>query len=1094
MNKQPFWQFLPYINNRTAWKPISFPAILTIPFGYAVDGSPIPQSVPKDVVISILDTVRRNKVSGHQYKNVFFPDAELYTLTINDLELNNRIIDIHDFQNDGVNVTIINRKGVSGSILYIEDALYYDFSDVELSVDNLSIGRYTLSYKARLQKRVYDSLNNLVCINDDQEDVIITNLEINHPGEILNETVKTSPSIWFSNNGLDKEPLITLYKPLTDCLQNVFDEQILLSRINFISKAYPETIQLLGQTIGWEIPYFPESLDPLRKAVLRTSTYFQKNRSSFTSIHKLFDLFGYDILIRNLWYKPDNSQLIEPSYSYAPVQHVDQYVLDVAISNLIAPGFYSTEVPLINRPSIKTIYDNFIEIGSDVHIDAYAVQLNSPADIAIKEFIQNGNYDDISLTINGLVNNDLNSRLTNKSLISNHKLKIDVNNKVVDTYKTGNIILGSQVSIDKYKPNVKISLDGHWNDDNVVIHIFVMYKTQKVVINDSNYDEKRSNFFDIRVNNRDDTLSPTSLVLEYALEFLYRIKALHSLLRHIYLESSNEEVYLVTDYCYGSGLSISSDSDAGKQQVPPAIIPEESLDQCSKQDARLLGYKESDIKYRNRIISKLIEEWEAYLSFDDRSSSGGILGMLPQIPDTLRTNAYYNSYGQDAFIGDYEQITIFGVVQPFHLSNQLIYTRSTNIYNYNDNLININNRCTDFKITSTSLSDSDYTAVSSLNQREPICFKGRVSNDLLMNQSTNPEEQVLLSGCVNHMGNGALFVTPRKSVIVRNGAKNRAIGSNSFKPLISSNQPVSGIDFDDYYNIDFDLVGYDPIRLTGETDNILHYWDRPSTIDITWNSATNSIPNFGIEKTNMHFPGTRFISMAKYDGTFTSSDYQHRPWDFDICDDPLNAKLITGIDKNEYLVFDSVSYSFTNNTGTPDIPLMGQPTVSDIPPDQVVHAIYSRFADGLDFGLCPFDTSVDQSDTINVNAKLFRSAIQCGTGDLRDYADGYPCVTGLLDLTIDFDSDFDIYTVSTGAVSGQFLFLLMSGIIDGSVGIRLDCNCNIVPCDITSLDNTCDVKEIDDVEIDSYLNLYEARNLCSIALNGEIPSMFELNN
>lgn len=1094
MNKQPFWHFLPYINNRTAWKPISFPAILIIPFGASTSGNPLSQSAPKDVTISILDVIRRNKVAGHQYKDVFFPDAELYTVTITSLELSKRLIDISDFENDGINSKIINRRGLYGTVPYDQNSLYYDFSDIEIPVDNLANGRYQLSYRARLNRRVYDSLGGLVCIDDDLEDLIITNLDINHPGEIINETVKTSPSIWFSNTNLGNEPLITLYKPLTDCLQNVFDEQILLSRINFINNAYPETIQLLGQTIGWEIPYFPKSLDPLRKSVLRTSTYFQKNRANFNSIHQLFDLFGYNILLRNLWYKPDNSELVEPKYDYAPIQYLDQYVLDVAVGNLKAPGFYSTEVPLICKPSTKTKYDNFTDVGSDVYIDSYVVRVGSDAESEIINFLNSGNYDDITESVSGVLNNDLNARLLGKDIYASHQVKIELNGNVKTIYKTGPrpILFEPELSLDKYKPSVNIKLDGHWDDEQLAIYILVIYKTQKVVINDPGYTEKRSNYFDIRVNSRDDTLSPTSLVLDYALEFLYRIKALHSLLRNIFIESTSSEVYLVTDYCYGPGLSISSDSDIGQQQVPPAIIPIDDNGKCQEQDARNLGYKDSDISYRDRITFGLIEEWNSYLSYDDRQSNGGILGMLPQIPDIARMIGLYNGYNQDAFINTYDQTTVFGVIEPFDLSNQLIYTRSTNIYNYDDSLVNINNRCTGFRSLGQLTYDEDYQPVNNLEVREPICFKGRVGNELFINLSNNNDEQVLLTGCVNNMGNGAMFITPKRSTIVRGGSTNRLIGSKSPKPIISSNQPVSGIDFEDYYNEKFDQVDVDPIRIIGETDSVLHYWDRPTTVDSTWDSASHTVPNLGIQRTSMHFPGTRFISMAKYNGTFTSDVHTHRPWDFDVCEDPLNARLVTGVDGNEYLVFDNVQYSFTNNTGDPDIPMMGSPLISSVSPDQVVHAIYSRFADGNTLGLCPFDTSVDSLGTTNVNAPLFKSAVQCGTGDIRDYADGYPCVTGILNLSPDYASEYDYDTGSTGPISGLYLFTLMSGILDGSQGIRMDCDCSVAPCDTTAPPAQCTIRDTDDIDISQFLALPEDIGICSIALDGEIPSMFEL--
>lgn len=1097
MNQQPFWAFLPFINNRSAWKPVSFPAVLIVPFGSNSVGEPLSQSAPSDVSVSILDVVRRNKVAGHQYKDVFFPDRDLFTVSVSGGELASKLLDLGDFVVDGDYITIINRCGLSGKLPFIPDALYYDFCDISVPVDNLAVGRYQLSYRASVSHRVFDSAGRLVCIDDSKSDLIIANVDVNHPGEVLGEMVSTTPSVWFSNSALDSEPLVDLYKPLSDCLQNVYDEQSLLSRINFISDAYPETIQALGQTIGWEIPYFPKSLDLLRKAVLRTTTDFQKNRGAFNSIHKLFDLFGYNILIRNLWFSPDDSRLVEPKYDVsAPVQYVDRLVLDVGVGGLVAPGFYSTKVPLISKPGVRTRFADFADIGSDVYVDSYAVGVGSDADLAIREFLTSGNYDDLSVSAGGVVNNDLVSRLAGLDVYASHQVKIGVGGVKELVYKTGprDVLFVDGLSFNKYDPSVSVQLSGHWSDPGVAVYVFVVYRTQQVVIADSSYDEKRSNYFDIRVNSRGDTLSPTSLVLDYALEFLYRIKAFHSLLRTIFLEYDSSEVYLVGDYCFGPGLSASSDSDIGQQQVPPAIIPT-TVEGCVEQDARLLGYKDSDIAYRDRLVAGLLEEWDAYLSFDDREydGGGGILSMLPQVPSAGRSSALYNEFGQDAFIGSYDPVLVYGVSSPFHLANQSGGVYPYVLYDYDNGLESVDNRSTGFRSVGYLETDGGYVGAENLDGRDPICFKGRVGADVYLNYSVPYNDNFVISACSTSLGNGALFTSPRRSIIVNGGASNRSLGSITQKPVISSNNVVSGVDFDSTNLMSYSSVGIDPMRIIGDSESVLHYWDRNTTVDPSWASAANDIPNLGIQKTDMHFPGTRFVSMGKYNGTWTSPTIKHRPWDFGYCESDLNPSIIIGSDGNEYLVFDDVNFTITNNNGDPDIPNLGFPAVSSVPTGDVVHAIYSRYADGDSIGLCPYDTGVDSNGVDNVNLILFKSAVDCDTGGVRDFVDGYPCVTGLLNLTINNDSPFD--ASPSGDVTGQFLFLLMSGVLDGSFGIRLDCGCAKATCDLDAELQLCDVNsDPDDVDIEDYVASYEYIGGSELLLNGDIPTLFELND
>jgi len=1108
MTQRPFWTFLPYINNRTAWKPIRFPAILVVPFGANSDGLPLAQSSPLGIRVSILDTIRRNRVTGPFEPNVFFPNRELFTLSLNSVEIAARQLDINDFEIDGDILKVINSDGLMGEVPYIPDSLYYDFSDVAIGVENLDSGRYQLSYNAVISGRIYDSNDFLICINDDTTDSILRYVDFVHPGEVIDEMKKTTPSIWFSNQKLADEQLTTLYKPLSDSLQNVYDEQSLMGRVNFVNEVFPETVPYLGRMLGWEVPYFPRSLDPLRRSVLRTTTDFQKMRGTYKGIKELFDLFGFEILIRNLWFDHDNETLLEPQYqSQNGIELFDTIQFDLLETDLRAPGFYTNEIQLRKRPAIASEFDNFIQIGSDVTIEAYVAEVGTPAHQTLLDYsaqYEASNTANMRETEQGFINDDLLVFTQGQNFLATQIINLNSDGDLVSESQTGlrRIISTEQVEVDPIKPATSLALDGHWPDENVSIFIFASYRSQIVVPN-LQLEDRRSNFFDVRLSNTVDANTPISIILDYALEFLYRIKAFHSLLRRIFITLEATEVYLVGDYCYGLGLSRQATTDIGQQQVPPAIIPEGELDVCTQQDARLLGYKESDIVYRDRVTAGLIEEWTTYTGYDSRPYNPVGLDFIPQFPNISREIGDYNEYGQDAYVGEYQVTRAFRIETPSLFVNQNLQAKPIQYFGYNTGGVNAENRCTGFRHSDVLEFYTAYTPAPNLQVRQPICFKGRVNDELALYLSVPLEEPFVLGACRIKMGFGSYFTTPRQSVIVRGGAADRCIGSLTPKPIISSCREVSGERFDEMWVGEQGRVGVDPIRLNGTTDSVLHFWDRPEPLDAGWESAANRVTTLGIQRTNMHFPGTRFIGMGNYDGTFISSVYNLRPWDQGICNQTLNPTIEIRTDGNEYLVFDNRAFTFEGNGVESDLPQMGSPTVSPIVDTDVVQAIYSQYADADCPGLCPWDTNIASNDgvfdvpdlggTAGVTTAdaLFRSVRDCG-GTLVDFADGYPCIVGPQAATPDVGGLFYLLG-STSPLPASYLFFMNSGIRDGSRGLRLDCDCLAAPCGPTDPEPTCDISETpDNLVVESRLVLPEQVPVCEFLMDGTIPSMFEL--
>lgn len=1108
MNQRPFWVFIPYINNRTAWRPISFPAVLIIPFGADDKGRPLAQSAPRGISVSILDTTRRNRVSGPFAQGLYFPARELFTLALNSSEIADRRIDTHDFPisvdpTKGEILTITNRMGVIGDVPYIPNSLYYDLSDIAIDVEDLQSGRYQLSYQAVVDKRIYDNNGILVCIDHNDSDTAVQCVDFSHPGEVIDEMKKNTPSIWFSGASLAEDPLITIYKPLSDSLQNVYDEQTLLSRINLVNAVFPETVPYLGRILGWEIPYFPQSLDPLRRSVLRTTTEFQKKRGTFKGITELFDLFGFNILIRNLWTAIDNQTLLEPRYDgINGVTLIDTPTVDVLSADMRAPGFYQQKISLLRRPASKSAFDNFVQPGSELTLHAYAVHIDSPANAAIQAYLTTINIGmaaKIKTTPTGFVNNDLENLLNGLDVWASQSIHLDRAGQVQHNTAFGarRILHADSTTVNFTDPSISIKLDGNWADDQIAIYVFANYYSQQVVP-DPALIERRSNYFDIRLATTVDASLSTNLILDYALEFLYRIKAMHSLLRQVYITAESPEVYLVTDYCYGPGLSRQFDSDIGKQQVPPAIIPvDNSEDECADQNANLSGYKESDIAYRDRITSGLMQEWLAWVSYDDREiGEVDHLKMVPQIPDASRTQARYNEYGQDAFIKGYVVHQTMGILTPDALANQNAQTIPTQYFLYNTGLLYLDNKCVGYRHYGTLHHYTPYTPAPDLQAREPICFRGRVGDEMVINSRTSGSEWYSPGSCSSHMGRGTYFTTPRTSTIVNYGSSGRSSGSLTPRPIISSGRNVSGEYFDDVWIDSYSRLAIDPRRLSGSSNRVLHYWDRAESLDASWSSAAIEVVDLGVQYTNMHFPGTRFIGMNDYDGTFVSATYRLRPWDVDVCDNGLQTRLEWGTNDSQYLEFIDTPFVVNGNGRPADVPVMDVNTTTVIDPDMVVQAIWSQFATAEESIHRPWDTGIiSNNGTITlppgstIDDAIFPSASVC-SGNIIDYADGYPSVTGLMIIAPDF-GDSPYYTPPV-AMPTAFLFFSGSGIIDGSRGIRLDCDCLSVPCDLSPPSLCAMTQDADSLVAIPIMVLRESMGAQEWRLDGSIPSMLEL--
>jgi len=283
-NYPSFFMF-PYHTDRTAWRAFGLPMVLVVPHVRDAVGNTIPNAKVLSVTISILDT-GSTPVAGHDHVGIFNPAYSLFSTTLDKTDLRDREIDLDNvtYLDASGNVTTENvskikftcRAGIAGDVKYISHADYVDISDVKLAVEQLPPGRYVLSYEAKYYFRRISETGELLCIETDREVIAAHRFLISHPGEVLLMMFEGTPSIYFSEAKKSEDTTIAFYRPFSDALQDVHDEQNLLRQVNWVYNISAEHIPYLSFILGWELPYFPQSVDSLRRAVLRNIVKLQK--------------------------------------------------------------------------------------------------------------------------------------------------------------------------------------------------------------------------------------------------------------------------------------------------------------------------------------------------------------------------------------------------------------------------------------------------------------------------------------------------------------------------------------------------------------------------------------------------------------------------------------------------------------------------------------------------------------------------------------------------------------------------------------------------------------------------------------------------
>lgn len=1170
-------------NNRTAWRPVSEPVILTVPHRRDASGTAIANSQVFNVRVYIEDVPKEALVAGHDHVGIRYPDKELYAVTLNAIELAEKQMDLNGLivTRDGAPIDWADAKtgdtiefttatGVAETIQYIEGANYYDLSDVSIDVELLPSDNYNLVYSCEYFTRVVsdDGQEDLLCIDASSISMAILRFRIAHPGAVMDEFHRFTPPPYLTNTAKAQDTTLQLYRPFTDTLQDVADEQDLLESINWVFDTPPEAIPYLSQLLGWDLPYFPKSLDQMRRAVLRRTVELQNIKGSRRAIIDIFRLFGFEIMISNLWWSSDGKMLIRPDASL-PTQYKSQEIItreqcqiDILLEDWCDTTFGQFQIPLLKRPQELSEVDNFTALrdGGPVAIDAYLVERGSEAQLELQAIadeikaapLDYGSTAGCLVDDAGMINpTAIHNRLIAKEVIGYSQILISGKlGQAVSQTLAGNAPITIHGAVLDRDDNVLTLTLTSVFDETYSIYAFATYKRQEFIVPDI-IANLQSNRFDITVATENLQSFADPPTLEFAIEFLYKLKAFHSLLNVIRQRIELTETYEVTDLCVGGDITQRYDTDIGVMQVPPAIIPniEAASNPCTA-DPKSLGYKDSDLLLRMRKLTNLEEEVAAAAALDNRTPTTGDTRVAPLVSE--RSTFKYNQYAQDRVVSPrIEAVTTQCYPGP-NANNAAGCTTNTEIAPHT---IAQNGQYASGLVGTTNNDSSAYGSFTReyamVRQPWPVpddrtdyCYKGRVGDELLYMPVLSTSEYYHQNPCNIRMGTGVYYTYPAYAVKIGPGNINRTPGSLSRQASYSGRSVAVGIR---YYLTDqqkeyLDVSYATPLPVKNNSflgrlyrdystppSETLHFTNRRFAISNDQRQQLALMrPSLQIEKSTMHLPGCRFPRLNALDSDFTHPTYLARPWDDpystycgqSCAGEPtfLHAFMIAS-GGNETLSFDSVPYSVVGNSLTPDIPSLGDHSLGTgalFDSADVVHRVYMSGAGDnpaveLD-QVCDYDTNVVDG-IIAVDDPLFHSHGECSSS-ISDFADGYACVSGYQSASA---YDLDRSGLNTDLLSGlgvplgapsTYLIALGSG-IRHERAFRLDCGCLVVGCGTSGTadaesssicttgafydrDGNLDV-DSDHLEVDLRLIADESFGVCGIRLDGQIPTLLEVS-
>ncbi len=1113
----PSFVLFPINNNRTAWKPFGLPVIVVVPHRRDMNGITINNSDIRNMRIYIEDVPRKALVAGHDHDGLRYPDRELYSKTISRTELTERLVQttgLTYFNQDGEEATegtlffnYTTRSGIYSDIQYFPDADYYDISDFLIENELLPQDLYNLVYEAEYFTRVVtnDEFKEFLCIDASKSSILRLKFQINHPGDVLYQFYKLTPPPYLTDATKSKDSTLDLYRPFTDCLQNIYDEQNLLEKINWVNEAPAEAIPYLSALLGWDIPYFPSSLDSLRRAVLRRTVELQNLSGSRRAIVNIFRMFGFEILITNLWWSSDGKIFIRPGqrlpapYENEEIKIKPTYQTDLLLCDYNKQGFSELTIPLLFRPQITIGETTFTTIkdGGDVTIESYKVSKDSEAHLKLIEISNNIkqnvlHYSDCYVDASGFINSrSIADAMTGTDVIGFSQIKMS--GKIAEVIEETTVgippISSNTLKFDRINNSVTFSISDYLTTD--IIFSFAYYEKQNLEIPAAIAD-LQSNRFEIQVLTQDFAEFAEPITLEFAIEFLYRLKAFHSLLNVIRTKIELTETYEVTNWCVGGDTLMRYDVDAGRLQVPPAIIPKipSELTDCSLLDPQSLGYKDTDILLRLRKLANLPEEHAAWKALDNRDdSTNDGLRLRPMLAVIDRELCRYNNSGQDRIVGTRSETTRQEYNPKPNASQQIRGISENPKLSPVDDLDNgsFDPLGAGASPNSNSSPYSSFTVEHTATYEphcelngDDYCYKGRVDDELLCRSTILENEGYQNKPCTIGIGNGTYYTYPALAKVIISGVKNPSSGSKTSRTAFSGGSDSAmrkyfsdnGIQ-SEYLNAEYDkpldsinnsFLGQLYRAYGVNSEHTIHYSNR---LEINRNQRFNLAlqrPSLMIEKPTMHLPGCRFPTMNKLRDDFVHPTVEARPWDRDLCgrkgvcgpdNNYLNFNMTTSDSGDEVMEYDFELFSIRGNGLKPDITSTEYHSFDEeheFDENDVIHAVYMNGCN--DSPYVTFDQCVEPEDNLIVtDDPIFGSHKKCETGGFTDYSDGYRAVFGEFDYSgEDFSTWYDVLNL-LGMPFGdnssmRMVFKFSSGIRDRKqITLRYDCGCSIVDCD-----------------------------------------------
>jgi len=1014
---QPSFFKFPINNDRAGYQPWAMPVVLVVPYRYDQEtGLEFIDSLPSNVRYYIADVPNQALVAGYDHKGILVPEEERYVqaLTISEL-INQRIdlggVDYFRRQPDGsfvqidqtdaiegdyIEYTLLN--GTRGKVIFYPQTDYFDLSDISIETADLPRNRYRFIWEATYKRRNTQE-GDFVCISGDDEPTI-SEMMVACPGEIHHQMVQNTPSVYFDGQDIENQSIVKAYRPFADTLQDIFDEQTLLRKINWIDEIPAQLIPYLSYLIGIDLPNFPGVSDAVRKSMTKNGYKLQKLKGTKRVIRELFEIFGFTVDVINVWYRSNGSGFVAPGEQLPDDEQEDEILLenkcqyDVLINDFSDSGFGTIEVPLLYRPNSGNVTLHAYLVSTDSN--TYTELLNITSDLSSD--LNALNSDVCGTDTEGFyLPSSISSRLPVENINGFGQVLIDTNLGSTQSYTAGSSTIskeGTQYNEDTSV--LTIDFDGYQDfkstdGKDLKLFVFAQYEREEITI-PSQLTNLRSNRFDLDITFKSGEIISSNL-FDFLINFVIKFKAFHSLIRKISFNTEFCEVYQVTDWCVGGIHRQKAGTDAGEQQVPPAIIP---IDPSSCETLVDRGFKDSDLNYRRKVLEALEDEFDAWKSISN------------DVPDA-----------QKALIES--------------LSRTTIKDSTTNCGDVEFGQNRVESEDGDF-----DHEDDDRDVICDLNDNtSDYCYKGRVEDLLIDEKYVSLIEYVKCNPCHLSFGDGTYYMLP-------NGTKfdklDLMITSTLHKML--KDWKVNGAAYQLYYS---------------NRRGINKLMDAFLSPAITDRRSLNIMLPFS------HFPGHRFPIWGFIESDFTHPEYYAKPWDdaysslYSPCkgfnqieENPLNAEIVPATGENEELVFDTVPLTYLGNGLINDISSYGTHDSRDY---QVTHSIYSTADVGPTNGsgdqIVQLDGTVHTTADAIVQNKLFESwNDECNT----DYVDGYPAEAGIFTFDPDeygfnnyndIDGEFVLGLPSTefgssGGTTVNALFRWGSGII---------CS-NLVPPDI----------------------------------------------